>query len=211
MKTGLPHSDNISGIVLAGGRARRMGGHDKGWIDYRGRPLVEHAIAGLADQVDDIIIVANRNTARYRSLGHAVVTDAVPGFLGPLAGFHAGLAAAPGGHALCVPCDAPSLPADLASRMLRALLDSDAELAVAHDGDRLQPLFCLLSRPLEAPLSDALAAARLRTDRWLTSRRHVIVDFSDAPEAFMNINTPEALQSAARLSNDHDTGASRAY
>lgn len=203
-------SYNISGIVLAGGRARRMGGCDKGWLEYRGQPLIQHALTQLRGQVDDIVIVANRSLDPYRSFGHPVVSDVIPGFLGPLAGFHAGLGACQGNHALCIPCDAPQFPSDLATRMLTAVRETRSEVAIAHDGRRLQPLFCLLERSLASALHETLGAKRLRTDRWLESRRHVIVDFSDQPTAFININTPEALVTPAIPHENHGSSKSNA-
>ena len=107
----------VSGIVLAGGQGRRMGGVDKGLQPLRGKPMVEWVIERLAPQVDEIIINANQNIESYESFGHRVVPDEIGGFAGPLAGLHAGLKAAAHPLVVTVPCDSPFLPPDLVSRL----------------------------------------------------------------------------------------------
>src|SRR5438132_12731327 len=120
---------NVSGIVLAGGLGRRMGGVDKGLQPLHGKAMVEHVLARLAPQVDDIVINANQNLERYAAFGHQVVSDRVGGFAGPLAGLHAGLEAIAHPLAVTVPCDSASLPSDLVPRLRAALGATD--LAVA--------------------------------------------------------------------------------
>ncbi len=181
----------ITGLVLAGGRARRMGGEDKGLIPLAGRALVEHVLDALRPQVSELLINANRNQARYAGFGAAVVADTHDGFLGPLAGMAAGLAAAATPLLVCVPCDSPCLPPDLVARLAGRLHAADADLAVAHDGERLQPVFVLLRVSLRARLEQYLASGERKIDRWYAGLACEQVDFSDAPEAFRNVNTPE--------------------
>src|SRR5437660_7712009 len=111
----------ITGIVLAGGQGRRMGGVDKGLVELDGRPLAAHVIARLAPQVSALVINANQNLERYAAFGHPVVPDAVGGFAGPLAGLHAGMTAATRSCVVTVPCDSPFLPLDLVARLAHAL------------------------------------------------------------------------------------------
>ncbi|PTT46929.1 molybdenum cofactor guanylyltransferase MobA, partial [Aeromonas sp. HMWF016] len=145
----------VSAVILAGGRATRMGGEDKGWVELAGRPLIAHVLERLRPQVDEILINANRSHDRYQALA-PVISDDNRDYLGPLAGMQAGLAAARHDWVLFVPCDGPALPPDLMSRF-RAALTPDTELVVAHDGDWLQPVVALLHKSLLPSLSAALA------------------------------------------------------
>jgi molybdopterin-guanine dinucleotide biosynthesis protein A len=181
----------ITGIVLAGGQGRRMGGEDKGLVDFQGRPLIAWVIDALEPQVDAIIINANRNPERYAEFGYPVVADALDGFQGPLAGFASGMERARTPLALTVPCDGPLLPADLADRLAKGLHAQGAEIAVAHNGERMQPVYALLKTSLLSSLQRFLAEGERKIDRWYLRHRTVNVDFSDRPETFANINSPE--------------------
>ena len=192
--------EEITGIVLAGGLGRRMSadgrGTDKGLQAFRGRPMVAHAIERLAPQVGAILINANQNLERYREFGWPVVTDAVEGFAGPLAGLHAGMSAARTRYVLTVPCDSPFLPLDLAGRLAAALEAAEggpAQLAVARTGDQPHPVFALVERALLGDLEAFLASGRRKIDAWYAPLRVVEVDFEDEA-AFRNINTPEHLR-----------------
>jgi molybdopterin-guanine dinucleotide biosynthesis protein A len=182
----------VSGVVLAGGLGRRMGGADKGLVMLDGQPLVAHVLARLVPQVDEILISANRNLERYRAFGHRVLEDRITGFAGPLAGLHAGLSAASHELVLSVPCDVPALPADLAARLARGMEAEGAEAAVARAGGRLHPVFCLCRRELRHGLETFLAGGGRRFRDWLESVDCTVVDFDD-PECFGNINTPKDL------------------
>jgi molybdopterin-guanine dinucleotide biosynthesis protein A len=181
----------VSGIVLAGGKGSRMGGVDKGLQPLRGKPMVVWAIARLKPQVDEIVINANQNLEVYSALGYRVVPDEIGGFAGPLAGLHAGLAAAT--HSLCatVPCDSPFLPADLVSRLKSALGEND--LAVAKTGGQAHPVFVLLRTSLRKNLEAFLKNGGRKIDAWYASLKVVEVPFDDEEDAFRNINTLEEL------------------
>jgi molybdopterin-guanine dinucleotide biosynthesis protein A len=182
---------SVSGIVLAGGLGRRMGGVDKGLQSLRGKAMIEHVLERLAPQVDEIVINANQNLERYAAFGHRVVTDRISGFAGPLAGLHAGLAAISQPLALSVPCDSPFLPADLASRLRRHLGDND--LAVAKTGHQAHPVFALVRRSVVENLQAYLAGGGRKIDAWYAALRVVEVQFDDEADAFRNINTLEEL------------------
>jgi molybdopterin-guanine dinucleotide biosynthesis protein A len=190
--------DRIAGVILAGGRARRMGGRDKGLLSLAGRPLVAYGIRSLRPQVGEIIINANRNISDYQALGYGVVSDCIDDFCGPLAGMLSAMNATDADYLLTVPCDSPLLPADYARRMYAALAGEGAELSVAHDGERLQPVFALLSIQLLPSLRDYLARGERKIDRWFARHRMALTDFSDHPEMFRNINTPAELASLER-------------
>lgn len=186
----------VTGIVLAGGQGRRMGGVDKGLQPLDGRPMVAWAIERLAPQVDEILVNANQNVDAYARFGFRVVPDAVGGFAGPLAGLHAGLAAAAHPLAITVPCDSPFLPLDLVSRLREKLSGND--IAVAKTGDQAHPVFALARKSVLPHLEAFLAAGGRKIDAWYATLAVVEVSFDDQPEAFRNINTLEELGAAAR-------------
>lgn len=181
----------MAGLVLAGGRARRMGGEDKGLISLAGRPMVEHVLEHIRPQVDEIVISANRNRQLYARYGYRVIEDLEGGYPGPLAGILSGLLATHQPWLAVVPCDSPFLPDDLVDRLLRSALAESAELAVVHDGSRLQPLFALIHRSLLTGLGAFVAAGGRKVETWCTEQRMATTDLSDQPAAFLNINTPE--------------------
>ena len=183
----------VTGIVLAGGQGRRMGGVDKGLEPLRGRPMVQWALERLAPQVDEILINANQNMDAYARFGQRVVPDEVGGFAGPLAGLHAGLKAASHPLAVTVPCDSPFLPADLVARLHAAMDKHGAQLAVAKTGDQPHPVFSLVKRDVLANLGEFLAGGGRKIDVWYASLKTVEVPFDDEAEAFSNINTREEL------------------
>lgn len=190
--------DGVTGLVLAGGLGRRMGGVDKGLQELDGRPMVAHVLARLAPQVDNIIVNANQNTERYGSFGHPVVADAIGGFAGPLAGLHAGLTAAATPLLVTVPCDSPFLAHDLVARLRRALDRASAQLAVAKTGEQAHPVFCLVRREVLPSLTAFLESGGRKIDTWYASLPIVEVAFDDEPEAFANINTRDELSAFAK-------------
>ena len=186
-------NEKITGVILAGGLGRRMGGIDKGLQELRGRPLVAWVVERLTPQVDELLINANQNSERYATFGHRVVADQIPDFAGPLAGLHAALSAASHPLVATAPCDSPFLPADLVSRLFSALTANDADLAVARTFDQPQPVFCLCRRSVLPHLTEFLAGGGRKIDRWYTTLKVVEVSFDDEADAFENINTREEL------------------
>ncbi len=182
---------DISALILAGGKGRRMGGEDKGLLEVGGRALIEHVLDRIRPQVGPIMISANRNREAYQRFGLPVLADPLDDYQGPLAGMLAGLQAVRTPFLVVLPCDGPLLSPTLVPRLHGALAESDAEIAVAHDGARLQPVHVLLRSGLQQSLRDYLAEGQRKIDRWYATRRMVPVDFSDDPEQFGNINTPE--------------------
>jgi molybdopterin-guanine dinucleotide biosynthesis protein A len=183
---------SVTGIVLAGGQGRRMGGVDKGLQPLRGKPMVQWVLDRLAPQVDEIVINANQNRETYAKLGHRVIADDIAGFAGPLAGLHAGMKAAKHPLVVTVPCDSPFLPMDLVFRLNAALGEND--LAVAKTGDQPHPVFSLAKRDLLKNLESFLVQGGRKIDAWYGSLKFVEVPFDDEAEAFRNINTREELE-----------------
>jgi molybdopterin-guanine dinucleotide biosynthesis protein A len=184
-------ADRVTAVILAGGRARRMGGQDKGLVALNGRPMVEYVLRALRPLVRRVLINANRNLDDYRGLGVGVVADAMADFQGPLAGMASAMPEADSPYLATTPCDSPFLPEDYVARMLAALERDDAEIAVAHDGERMQPVFTLMQTRLESSLIESLRGGERKIDRWFGRHRFALADFSDSPDTFININTPE--------------------
>lgn len=193
---------DITGLVLAGGRATRMGGVDKGLQPHRGVPLARHALERLRPQVGALLVNANRHLEAYRAWGVDVLPDAQADFAGPLAGLLAGLRAARTRWLVSVPCDTPGFPADLVARLTAAAQAEDADIALAAtreaDG-RLQPqpVFCLLRTALAASLQAFLDGGQRKIDRWTAQHRCATVVFDDA-DAFFNANTLDELAALQR-------------
>jgi len=183
----------ITGVILAGGRARRMGGEDKGLIRFKGRPLASYALEALDSVAAHILINANRNRDAYARFGYPVISDQTDTFDGPLAGLLSAMRAAETPYVLTVPCDSPLVTGRLLERLCRVMQETGAELCAAHDGERLHPVFLLAERRLADSLERYLAGGQRKIDLWLEQHRLALVDFSDHPELFANVNTPGEL------------------
>ena len=194
-----PERIGITGLVLAGGQGRRMGGQDKGLIEFKGREMIAWVLDALQPQVSDVVISANRNIERYRGTGASVVSDAGTDYDGPLAGISAGLHACPTPYMAVVPCDGPFVPADLVSRLGQAFGIGGVEIAAAHDGERLHPTFALIDRSVLDDMDAYLAGGGRKVQEFYFMRQFVAVDFSDCPDAFVNVNTPVDMERAGSL------------
>jgi molybdopterin-guanine dinucleotide biosynthesis protein A len=186
----------VTGVILAGGQGRRMGGVDKGMQSFRGRTLVEWVIDRLRPQVDELLINANQNRDLYERHGYRVIADEVDGFAGPLAGLHSALAAASHDLVLTVPCDSPFLATDLAERLYRGWRESCADVAVAFTGPQAHPVFCLARRTLLPHLSEFLTRGGRKIDQWYADLKVARVAFDDEADAFANFNTLQELRAA---------------
>lgn len=182
--------DDITGLVLAGGRGSRMGGDDKGLISLNGRPMVEHVIAALRIEIDRVLVSANRHLERYARFGCPVIPDVMDGYLGPLAGMASGMRASTTRYLVIAPCDSPLVAGGLVRRLYATLARERADISVAHDGERLHPVFALMRCDLLPSLLAYLNEGQRKVDRWYARHRLAIADFSDTPEAFLNVNRP---------------------
>jgi molybdenum cofactor guanylyltransferase len=196
--------DQITGLVLSGGKGSRMGGVDKGLQLHGGMPLAQHALQRLRPQVASVLINANRNEAAYEAFGAPVWPDAVPDQPGPLAGFLTGMAHCETDYLVTVPCDTPHFPENLAARLAQALADNDADIAMAAtksaDGIQVQPVFCLMKVSLKDSLVHFTASGQRKIDKWTAMHRCVEVVFDDELE-FFNANTVDELK---QLQARHD-------
>ena len=189
--------DDITGLILAGGRGSRMGGVDKGLQNHLGTPLALHALLRLGPQVGEVMINANRNLGAYESMGVPVWPDTLPDYAGPLAGFLTGLERCETPFMVTVPCDSPRFPLDLVERLADGLESQQAEIALAatREGDatRVHPVFCLMTTSLLESLVRFTQGGQRKIDRWTAQHRCVEVVFDDAA-AFANANTAGELQ-----------------
>ena len=192
---------DITGLILAGGRGSRMGGVDKGLQDHRGVPLAMHALMRLAPQVGRLMVNANRNLGAYGSMGVPVWPDTLADYAGPLAGFLTGLEHCETPYLVTVPCDSPLFPADLVVRLAQALEAAGAEIAMAATRDgpdlqarlQVQPVFCLMKRELIESLVRFTQSGQRKIDKWTALHRCIEVPFDDA-QAFTNANTADELK-----------------
>lgn len=195
---------NCSAIVLAGGRSSRLGGRDKALEELAGRALIAHVLERLQPQVDDIVINCNRHQEELALFGHKLVSDETSDFPGPLAGIAAAMPHCKHDLILVTPCDTPWLPADLYQH-LRATLPAAGRLVIAHDGQRLQPLFMLLRRELLASLQDSLRQGHYKVEKWCQEQQAAIARFEDAA-AFANLNTEDDLANARKAGKKNTGG-----
>lgn len=198
------HKD-VTGVILAGGRATRMGGVDKGLVPVNGRPMITWVIEVLRPQVADVLVNANRNFDRYREFGCPIIDDGDREFRGPLAGIASGMRAATTRYVAFAPCDSPLVCGDLVTRLGAALSLERTRIAVAHDGERLQPVFALLECDLLDDLMKYLDSGGRKIDRWYAEHGYARADLSDVADSFANINAPDEKRTLElKLGRDAD-------
>ncbi|WP_186369911.1 molybdenum cofactor guanylyltransferase MobA [Yersinia aleksiciae] len=179
---------NITGVILAGGRSSRMGGNDKGLILLHGKPLFQHVIDRLKPQVDHVLINANRHQALYQESGIPVISDIITGFVGPLAGMHAGLSHSSTEWVVFAPCDVPALPIHLVSQLWHG--KGQALAAYVYDGERAHPTLALMHVSLKSRLAEFLAKGDRKLMILMESVNAQPVIFSGQASLFSNLNTP---------------------
>lgn len=181
----------ITGVVLAGGKARRMGGADKGLLELDGKPLWKHVADTLASQLETVVINANRHQDIYQQSGLRVIPDSLADFPGPLAGMLSVLQQEKGDWFLFCPCDTPYIPRDLVARLKAQR--NNAPVVWVHDGERDHPTIALVNRSVAPFLQEYLRSGERRVMVFMRQAGGHAVDFSDFKQAFVNVNTPEEL------------------
>lgn len=184
---------DITGVILAGGRGRRLGGVDKGLVRLHGQPLVEYVIDALQPQVGGLLISANRNRDTYASYGYPVIADITGDHDGPLAGMLSAMRRADTPYIVTVPCDVPTPPADLVERLVGAMNTMRREACIASCAGQVQPVFALMRITLADRLQEYLVAGGRGVEIWMRQQQATIVDFPEH-DAFVNINTEEDLR-----------------
>ena len=182
---------DITAVILAGGQGRRLGGQDKGLIEFDGRLMIEILIERLQGQQLDILINANRNQATYQSYDYPVIGDELEDYQGPLAGFASAMASVKTRYILTLPCDSPMLADNFSDRFIETQDREESPICVAHDGERLQPVYALIDTRLLDDLKLFLDDGERKIDRWYAQHNYALVDFSDDTAMFQNINKPE--------------------
>ncbi len=195
-------ANDVTVVILAGGKGRRMGGRDKGLVEYQGRPLVQHVLDSISRQATHIVINANRNRAAYRQLGYPVVADTMADFQGPLAGILAVMPILETDYILTLPCDGPYVAEDYLQRMIdgcNAELDRGhpCSIVLASDGIHQQPVYALIAASLQQSLVRFLQSDERKIVRWFQQHPHIVVEFSE-DKMFTNINTREELESCRK-------------
>jgi len=182
----MPNLSQISVIILAGGEGRRMGGQDKGLIDYQDKPLIEHVLNALPLELATIQISANRNQARYSQYA-PVVEDRDYVLQGPLAGIYEAMKRCDTEYLLCLPCDTPHLPDDLVPRLYTEMQNKQVDVAIATT-TRTHFVISLMKCSLLDDLKTFLDSGQRRVGLWLQQQSHCEVMFATDNEQFININ-----------------------
>jgi len=185
---------SVTVAILAGGQGRRFGGQDKGLVEVLGKPLIEHILEQLTQETTSIVINANRNQSVYKAYGYPVIEDTMADYQGPLAGFASVMGNIGTEYLLTLPCDAPTIPQHYVERMMQCQQAELADIVVASDGSRIQPVHALIATRLLPSLLEFLARGERKIDRWYAEHKMATLDFSDAPEVFHNLNTQEQKQ-----------------
>lgn len=187
--------NNTSALILAGGQGRRMNNADKGLIVWKNKTLITHVLNAIKSQLDHVIINANQNHDQYKTLNYDLLSDSIEGFKGPLSGIMSGMQyCTTADYLLVLPCDCPAPPSDLFKRLAKTLnANEDANIAIANDGSRLQPLFGLYKTSLLPQLEQAIANEHFKVMKFVEDNHVVVADFSDQADAFKNFNRPEDM------------------
>jgi molybdopterin-guanine dinucleotide biosynthesis protein A len=183
----------VTGVILAGGLARRMNNQDKGLLIYKNRPMISYAIEAFKSLTDQTIINANRNKEAYQAFGLPVIADQTDSFDGPLAGILTAMINSNANTLLIAPCDSPLIRAQHLQKLLLTLDEYKADVAIAYDGERLHPVFLAINTSLKESLEDYLNNGQRKVEYWLKQQNWEIVDFSKTPEIFTNVNTLSEL------------------
>ncbi|SEI78695.1 molybdopterin-guanine dinucleotide biosynthesis protein A [Azotobacter beijerinckii] len=191
-------------LLLAGGRGQRMGGRDKGLLEWRGKPLIAHLHALTRPLTDELIVSCNRNTERYAAYADRLVHDDSPDFPGPLAGIRAGLAAARNPWLLVLPCDAPRLDAGLLYSMRQNAADHPGRPLLLRQGEQWEPLFCLLPKSLEPALERAWQDGERSPRRVLLAHKATALQCPSEDPRLANLNTPQLLAEGENEASHHN-------
>jgi len=193
----IPQAAHITGLILAGGQARRLGGQDKGLIQLGNQQLIQYVLARFRPQVGELLINANRHAERYRAFGYPLVADTLPDFAGPLAGLLSGLQHSKTDWLVSVPCDNPWMPDNLVAKLVQTANAEQCLLTVAGCAGKLQPVYCLLHYSLQTSLAAYLTAGQHKVQTWIEQQTHAVAEFPDCRE-FENVNTAAQLAEAEK-------------
>ncbi len=189
----------VSGVILAGGLARRFQGEDKGLINLLRRPLAAWVAERLVGHAAEVLINANRNLGKYAAIGHTVVPDYLPDHPGPLAGLLSAARTAQHEWLLSVPCDTPFLPLDLVMQLHDHAMAANVRLARAADETGTHFAIMLVHRELIPDLAEFVREGGRQVQAWQARHASETIFFGDDPYVFLNVNTPDDLRKAERI------------
>ncbi|KAF1068174.1 MAG: Molybdenum cofactor guanylyltransferase [Pseudomonas citronellolis] len=192
-----PSLPRCSALLLAGGRGQRMGGRDKGLIDWQGEPLIAHLQRLVRPLTDELIISCNRHAERYAAYADHLVADAEPDYPGPLAGIRAGLALARHPWLLVLPCDSPRLDEALLRALLQSAADHPDRVQMIRAGEHWEPLFCLIPTTLRSAIEQAWQQGERSPRRAFEPLGIQAVNCAADDPRLANLNTPDLLLGVA--------------
>jgi len=182
--------NNITAVILSGGRSSRMQGKDKGLILLNDKPLISYVVDMVDGKVGRLLISANRNVETYQQYG-GVISDELADFQGPLAGISKAMSVVSTTHLLVLPCDSPLVNEIVIDRLIQCMTDKDMDICVAGDGVRIHPTFALIKTSLKDNLLDFLDSGKRKLGLWIEQNDFQKVDLSDQPKVFINLNNPQ--------------------
>jgi molybdopterin-guanine dinucleotide biosynthesis protein A len=184
--------NNITAVILSGGRSSRMQGEDKGLILLNDKPLISYVADVVNSKVVRLLISANRNIDAYQKYGE-VISDELSDFQGPLAGIVKAMSVVSTPYLLVLPCDSPLVNEIVIDRLIQCMTDKDMDICVAGDGVRIHPTFALIKTSLKDNLLDFLDSGERKLGLWIEQNDFQKVDFSDQPKVFINLNNPQVF------------------
>ncbi|HIL03774.1 MAG TPA: molybdenum cofactor guanylyltransferase [Candidatus Thioglobus autotrophicus] len=182
--------NNITVVILSGGRSSRMQGEDKGLILLNDKPLISYVVDVVNDKAGRLLISANRNIEKYQSYGEVIV-DELTDFQGPLAGISTALSKTNTTYLLTLPCDSPLINETVINRLIDVMDRVDVDICVADDGLRIHPTIALIKTNLKNNLLAFLESGERKLGLWIEQNNFQKVDFSDQPKVFINLNNPK--------------------
>jgi molybdenum cofactor guanylyltransferase/molybdopterin-guanine dinucleotide biosynthesis protein MobB len=186
-------NQQITAVILAGGRSSRMNGKDKGLIKLNKKYLVQHVIDAIKNQIDNIYINANRNIKKYQEFTkNPIISDDIADFQGPLAGFAKAMKTVKTPYLFILPCDCPLIDGEeLLHKLKSTMIKDNTKICVAHDSIRLQPTFALLATSLLDDLLKYIKKGNRKIDLWYQQQQFSIADLTNHKQKFYNLNCPE--------------------
>ena len=182
--------NNITAVILSGGRSSRMQGEDKGLILLNDKPLISYVVDVVDDRAGRLLISANRNIDAYQQYGE-VISDELADFQGPLAGIAKAMSVVRTPYLLVLPCDSPLINEVVIDRLIQCMVNKDMDICVADDGSYIHPTFAIMKTSLKDNLLAFLDSGERKLGLWIEQNNFQKVDFSDQPKVFINLNNPQ--------------------
>ena len=182
----------VTTLILAGGKSTRMDGQGKGILNVEGKYIINYIINIAEKYSKKIIVNVNRNFEKYEAMGLVICKDVLDDFQGPLAGIYSGLMMIDTEYMITLPCDGPFIRDIFFKKMISS--DNNADINVAHDGKRIQPVYCMIKKSVTNNLEGFLKTDQRKIDKWFENNITNLIDFSQYNEMFVNINDKNELE-----------------